>query len=176
MVKKMNTALERAMSNRTRHNQRMQDEIKKVEAEAEIEDEKNAELLALLTATEPTERPTQPVLLPGGIRVNAYTTLTGAQEALLGKINSIATSAEKGVQPDIGGLIDATIDLAASLIVPEPGRDWDNPETWRIVHAQCGLEKVMEIIGTLLEPYRETVKQSRKFRQQSGRAGPGRTV
>lgn len=165
MKKNMGTALERAMDNPTKHNRAMAEKVKEIEAEASEEQAVNDELMQMLTATK-TTRSIASVALPGNIKVQVYSDLGGEQERLLAKINSVATSRADGAIPDIEGAIDSAINLAASLVVHEEGRDWDDPDTWSAFHQSTSLEKLLEIIGIMLEPYRQNCKQMERFRSK----------
>jgi len=165
MKKNMGTALERAMENPTKHNRKMMEKAEHIEKEAEVEAAANDELMSVLTAMQ-TPRTVAAVRLPGNIGIQVYSTLTGEQETLLARINAVATSTVNGAVPDIEGAIDSAINLAASLVVHEDGRDWDSPDTWSAFHQSTSLEKLLEIIGIMLEPYRQNCKQMERFRSK----------
>jgi len=96
-----------------------------------------------------------------------YIDLDGKQIELMGKINSVARESKrkrKNNAPDIEKAMDAAIELAASLVVPEDDRPWHKETTWRGIMHLRGFDEFMEVLGELLQPYKDKCMKLGKFR------------
>jgi uncharacterized protein YutE (UPF0331/DUF86 family) len=165
-----------ALQHRDEHNRMMRERQREIEEEAEEQELEAEELSRLLTATKKTSKDIAEVELPGGIGLKVYVDLTGEQEELMAMINTVALQAKRKEIPDMEMAIDAAVDLASSIIVPEDGRDWHKPEQWRKYHRMTDMERLLEMLGILLEPYKERCKKMAGFRKHKTGKKPRKPV